>query len=105
MVLKGYMLYIFTTLRYIRLLDLSGQYGYKESDKLPSLYHLSLPSFRIKAMMDGQAARESYNIAVTPSGQILLVVSILFKSTGDRILRLFKSNHPVDTQIFEVYTL
>ncbi|CAA7023224.1 unnamed protein product [Microthlaspi erraticum] len=102
MVLKGYMLYVLTTSDNILLLDLSGQDGFKDvstSDKLP----MSFIDFIL--WRNGDAATcDSNNIAVTTSGEILLVHSILYKATGKRIFRVYKT-HPDDTNPVKVDSL
>ncbi|XP_010455133.1 PREDICTED: F-box protein At5g25290-like [Camelina sativa] len=94
MVLRGDILYVYTTRRFIRILDLSGQEGFKDvsnTNILLPFYPASPPSDD-ETTYDG--AISSHNIAVTTSGEVLLVESIAYKATSEipRIFRLYKTD-------------
>ncbi|CAL9232375.1 unnamed protein product [Arabidopsis halleri] len=97
MVLGGDILYVYTIRRYIRVLDLSGQEGYNDvvsnTDLLSPLYPASPPSSDDETTYDGAFSR--HNIAVTTSGEVLLVESIVYDDSSDSKiptigLRLYK---------------
>ncbi|CAH8272886.1 unnamed protein product [Arabidopsis lyrata] len=85
MVLRGDILYVFTIRRYIRVLDLSGHEGYNDvvsnTDLLSPLYPASHPSSDDETTYDGAFSR--HNIAVTTSGEVLLVESIVYDDSSD----------------------
>ncbi|XP_010494023.1 PREDICTED: F-box protein At5g25290-like [Camelina sativa] len=95
MVLRGDTLYVYTTRRFIRILDFSVPEGFK--DVVPDSYIL-LPFYPASddenTYDDG--AISSHNIAVTTSGEVLLVESIAYnKATSEiptRIFRLYKTD-------------
>ncbi|KAG7552686.1 F-box-like domain superfamily [Arabidopsis thaliana x Arabidopsis arenosa] len=97
MVLRGDILYVYTIRRYIRVLDLSGQEGYNDvvsnTDLLSPFYPASPPSSDDETTYDGAFSR--HNIAVTTSGEVLLVESIVYDDSSDSKiptigLRLYK---------------
>ncbi|CAH8383868.1 unnamed protein product [Eruca vesicaria subsp. sativa] len=99
MILQGDILYVYTTRKYVRLLDLSGQEGFKEVHRRCFILRF-LPA-------DPQSGEErlkvSYNIAVTRSGEVLLVESIVLKATSSEIMpmrmfHVYKTNPNPDSE-------
>ncbi|KAL1212629.1 F-box protein [Cardamine amara subsp. amara] len=93
-------LYVYTTLLYIRLVDLSGQEGYKDvssSDKSPFSLRSPPSDFEIVEALPyrarGRISRNK-NIAVTTSGEVLLVESIIYGygTTKHMIFHLYKKD-------------
>lgn len=87
MVLRGDFLYVYTTRRYVRLLDLSGQEGFREVTKRSFILpFLPASPQNWDEITYADRLKVSYNIAVTRSGDVLLVESILFKASRSEIL-------------------
>ncbi|KAL9816997.1 hypothetical protein AtNW77_Chr4g0284061 [Arabidopsis thaliana] len=93
MVLRGDILYVYTTQSYIRVLDLAGQEGYNEfvsnTDLLPPRYLASHSS------SDDKIYSSHRNIAVTTSREVLLVDSIVYESRiGFRLYKKVPNPNP-----------
>lgn len=87
MVLKGYRLYILTARIYIRILDLSGQDGFMD---VSDSHRHSLDAPVIERRTATKFISHSENIAVTTSGDVLLVCTLAYEdstSTRHRIKR------------------
>ncbi|CAH8359052.1 unnamed protein product [Eruca vesicaria subsp. sativa] len=119
MVLRRDSLYVYTTRQYVRLLDLSGQEGFTEVPKRSFILPF-LPASPLNwdEITYADRLKVSYNIAVTRSGEVLLVESILFKATSSemmprRMFHLYKTDPNPDSEdilhsenlSFEVHSL
>ncbi|KAG7551887.1 Quinoprotein amine dehydrogenase beta chain-like [Arabidopsis thaliana x Arabidopsis arenosa] len=86
----GDSLYILRSGDYITKLDLSGQEGFKDVSKNGNMllqFRCPGPPRDFKLTYD---AKGSYNIAVTSSGEVLLLMNIFSESTRRRIFFLYK---------------
>ncbi|RID59423.1 hypothetical protein BRARA_F02655 [Brassica rapa] len=83
MVLNGYNLYVFTPRCSLRNIDLSGKDGFEDVTKQPMFtWYKPFPSAEEKERMIAfKPISESYNIAVTRSGEVLLVHNYTYEST------------------------
>ncbi|CAN6838109.1 unnamed protein product [Brassica oleracea] len=119
MVLRGDFLYVYTTLKYVRLLDLSGHEGFMQVTNRSFILPF-LPAFPPSSEEITYAGRlkVNYNIAVTRSGEVLLVKSMVFKATTSdmmpkRMFHLYKTDPNPDSEdilhrenlSFEVHSL
>ncbi|VVB17318.1 unnamed protein product [Arabis nemorensis] len=81
MVLHGYNLYVLTTGKYIRLVDLSGREGFNDVSADKGL----IP------MWSSSEKENTLNITVTRSGEVLLVQTIL-DETSYRTFQIYKKD-------------
>ncbi|CAN7135760.1 unnamed protein product [Brassica rapa subsp. narinosa] len=87
MVLRGDILYVYTTRPYVRLLDLSGHEGFMQVTKRSFIlpFHPAFPPSS-EEITYASRLKVSYNIAVTRSGDVLLVKSMVFKATTSEMM-------------------
>lgn len=119
MVLRGDFLYVYTTRKYVRLLDLSGHEGFMQVTKRSFIlpFHPAFPPSSEEITYAGRL-KVNYNIAVTRSGEVLLVKSMVFKATTSdmmpkRMFHLYKTDPNPDSEdilhrenlSFEVHSL
>ncbi|KAJ0248658.1 F-box domain-containing protein [Hirschfeldia incana] len=96
MVLSGYNLYVFTPRCSLRQIDLSGKDGFEDVTKQPMYtWYKPYPSAEEEERMRAyKYISESYNIAVTRSGEVLLVHNYTYESTTTfekhRMFRVYK---------------
>ncbi|KAL1211065.1 F-box protein [Cardamine amara subsp. amara] len=119
MVLKGHDLYVFATREFVRHLDLSGGHdggGFKDVSEIHDfpMWRPSLSMDEHERISQNKVISSSQSIAVTRSGQVLLVYTyelITSDSASQRMFHLYKRNpnHLVrktyDTQLVEVHSL
>ncbi|KAL0773157.1 hypothetical protein Bca101_038308 [Brassica carinata] len=116
--LKAYLIW-YTTLKYVRLLDLSGHEGFMQVTNRSFILPF-LPAFPPSSEEITYAGRlkVNYNIAVTRSGEVLLVKCMVFKATTSammpkRMFHLYKTDPNPDSEdilhrenlSFEVHSL
>lgn len=113
MVLKGYNLYIFATREFIRHLDLSGKDGFKdvsENHRFP-MWKPPLSMDERERINQNKIFSSNQSVAVTRSGEVLLVYTYEVTSSRHRMFHLYKRDpkdldpKTYDTRLVEVHSL